>query len=96
MSVTFPKQGRGVLRTVEVHDPSRHRSVILEGLSSTATMAEVRSRAASELRLTSEVEWNLRDDRTGRLSQDSQRLTEFIPDDSTQVEFTMQPDAGLG
>ncbi len=96
MSVGSVSLGRDVYRTVEVRDPSGHNSVILEGLSSSATIAEVRSRAQSELRLPSEVPWNLRDDRTGRLLHDSQRLNDFIGEDSTMVELTMQPDASLG
>jgi hypothetical protein len=96
MSVASVRQGREVFRTVEVRDPSGHNSVILEGLSASVSIAEVRARAQSELRLPSDVPWNLRDDGTGRLLQDSQRLNEFIGENSTLVELSMQPDAGLG
>lgn len=85
---------RELLHTVHVRDPNGHRSIFLEGLRSSATVAEIRARAASELRLTEEVDWNVRDDRTGRLLQEELRLQDFAAD--TQVTLTMQPDAGLG
>jgi hypothetical protein len=49
----------------------------------------------SELRLTDEVDWNVRHEQTGRLLQDDQRLGDFAQS-NTQVTVTMQPDAGLG
>lgn len=49
----------------------------------------------SELRLTKEVDWNVRQDRTGRLLHEEQRLEELAESD-TQITLTMQPDAGLG
>ena len=82
--------------TVEVFDPHRHRSVILEGLRPAATMAEVRARAMSELKLPEDVRWNLRHDQSGRLTQEDQRLEGLLDEGLTQVELTMQPDAGLG
>jgi hypothetical protein len=87
--------GRDVFRTVEVFGPSGHRSVLIEGLRNTATVAEIRARAQSELRLDTEVPWNLRQDRTGRLLQDEQRLEE-IAEPEGLVTLKMQPDAGLG
>jgi hypothetical protein len=96
MSSSQVVRERDVMRTVEVRDPSGHRRVILEGVSASATVAEVQARAQSELRLTDEVEWHLRDDRTGRLLRSTQRLREFVGDPSTQVALTMQPDAALG
>ena len=85
-----------VLMTVEVYDPDRQTSVLLEGLRRRATAAEIRTRAQSELLLPADVDWNLRDERTGRLLQDAQRLEEFAPIGSPHIELTMQPDAGLG
>jgi hypothetical protein len=82
--------------TVEVKDPHGHRTVLLEGLRTSATMAEVRARAQAELRLPSEIDWNLRHDRTGRLLQETQRLGEFADETSSIVELTLQPDASLG
>jgi hypothetical protein len=89
------RSNRDVLRTVQVRDPNGHRSVFLEGLRPSATVAEIRARAASELRLTEEVDWNVRHDGSGRLLQEEQRLADFAGDE-TQVLLTMQPDAGLG
>jgi hypothetical protein len=85
----------GVLRTVQVFEPNGHRSIFLEGLKATTSMKEIRARALSELRLTDEVDWNVRDDRTGQLLQEDQRL-EDVANPGTQVTLTMQPDAGLG
>lgn len=82
--------------TIEVFDPNRHQSVLLEGLRSSATMAEVKARAMSELKLPSDVDWNLRHDRTARLLQDGQRLRDLMDDSRTEITLTMQPDAGLG
>ena len=92
---TQSKLARGELFTVQVREPSGHRSVFLEGLRSSATVAELRARAMSELRLTDEVDWNVRHEHTGRLLQDDQRLGDFA-ESNTQVTVTMQPDAGLG
>lgn len=86
---------REVLHTVQVRDPNGHRSVFLEGLKSSATVAEIRARAMSELRLTEEVDWNVRHDQTGRLLQEDQRLAK-LAESETQVTLTMKPDAGLG
>ena len=63
---------------VEVSDPHGHRSVVLEGLRQSATMAEVSARAMSALRLPSEVVWNLRHERTGRLLQEEQRQLLYL------------------
>jgi hypothetical protein len=86
---------REVLHTVQVRDPNGHRSVFLEGLTVSTTVSEIRARAMSELRLTAEVDWNVRQDRTGRLLQEDQLLGEITESD-TQITLTMQPDAGLG
>jgi hypothetical protein len=86
---------REVLHTVQVRDPNGHRSVFLEGLTASTTVSEIRARAMSELRLTAEVDWNVRQDRTGRLLQEDQLLGEITESD-TQITLTMQPDAGLG
>ena len=84
-----------ILRTVEVRDPTGHRSVLLEGLQRSATVAEIRARAQSQLRLPPDVIWNLRDEGTGRLLHDDQRLGEFA-NGEPQIELRLQPDAGLG
>lgn len=81
--------------TVEVFDPYRHRSVILEGLRPSATMAEIKARAMSELQLP-ELDWNLRDDQSGKLLQDGGRLENLLGGPANQVVLVMQPDAGLG
>lgn len=81
--------------TVEVFDPYRHRSVILEGLRPSASMAEIKARAMSELHLP-ELDWNLRHDQSGRLLQDSGRLEDLLGEPGSQVVLVMQPDAGLG
>ena len=86
---------RETLRTIQVRDPNGHRSIFLEGLTSSVTIAEIRARAKSALRLTEEVDWNVRDERSGRLLQEDQRLAELTNSD-TQVTLRMQPDAGLG
>jgi hypothetical protein len=85
-----------ILMTVEVYDPDRQTSVLLEGVRRSATAGEIRTRALNELLLPADVDWNLRDERTGRLLQEKQRLEEFAPIGSPHVELTMQPDAGLG
>jgi hypothetical protein len=41
------------------------------------------------------VDWNVRDEHSGRLLQEDQRLAELTNSD-TQVTLRMQPDAGLG
>ena len=92
---TQSKVNRDVLHTVQVRDPNGHRTVFLEGLKPSATVAEIRARAMSELRLTEEVDWNVRQDVTGRLLQEDQRLAE-LAESEPQVTLTMQPDAGLG
>jgi len=81
---------------VTVRDPNGHRSVVLEGLRGSATAAEIRARAIAALHLPSDVDWNLRQDRTGRLLREEQRLHEFVDEDEPQAELTMQPDASLG
>ena len=83
-------------RTVTVRDPNGHRSVELEGLRATTSAAEIRARAIAALRLPTDVDWNLRQDRTGRLLREDQRLHEFVDVDEPQAELTMQPDAALG
>ena len=82
--------------TIEVFDPNRHKSVLLEGLRSSASMAEVKARAMAGLHLESGVDWNVRHDQTARLLLDDQRLGELIGEGGTQLSLTMQPDAGLG
>ena len=91
----IPSVGPDLSLPVEVFDPNGNRSVLLEGLRKSATVAEISARALSELRLPADVDWNLRDERTGRLLQESQRLDDFAADE-TQVRLKMQPDAGLG
>ena len=83
-------------RTVTVRDPNGHRSVELDGLRPSTTAAEIRARAIAALRLPTDVDWNLRQDRTGRLLREEQRLREFVDADEPQAELTMQPDAALG
>ena len=83
-------------QTVIVRDPNGHRRVELRGLNASTTAAEIRARSIAALRLPSDVDWNLRQDETGRLLREEQRLREFVNDDQTQAELTMQPDAALG
>ena len=92
--VTRPSTG--VFKTVEVNGPNGRQSVLLEGLRASATAAEIKHRAHAELSLDDDVDWNLRDNRTGRLLLDDQRLSEFSDESSPHVELTMQPDAALG
>jgi len=81
---------------VRVRDPNGHRSVVLEGLRSSASVTEIRARAIAALNLPAEgLDWNVRQDRTGRLLREDQRLSDLATKD-TQVELTMQPDASLG
>jgi hypothetical protein len=82
--------------TVEVFDPNRHKSVLLEGLRASASLAEVKARAMAGLHLESTVDWNVRHDQSARLLHDDQRLGDLIDDNRTQLSLTMQPDAGLG
>ncbi len=92
---TTTKTEHEVLHTIQVRDPNGHRIVFLEGLGASATMAEIQARAMSELRLTEEVEWNIRQDSTGRLLQEDQRLG-ALAGSEPQITLSMQPDAGLG
>ena len=85
---------RDVFKTVEVFDPNGHRSVLLEGLRASATVAEIRARAMSGLMLSAEHDWNVRHDDSGRLMLEEQRLGDVS--NETHIKFTMQPDAGLG
>ena len=87
---------RDPFMTVTVRDPNGHRSIVLEGLRASATAAEIRARAIAALHLPPYVDWNLRQDRTGRLLREEQRLREFVDTDHPQAELTMQPDAALG
>ena len=80
----------------EIREPNGQRSVMLEGLNGRATTAELKARALSELRLESDVDWNLRDDQTGRILRDDQRVAEFADGSQQRLQLTMQPDAGLG
>jgi hypothetical protein len=82
--------------SAEIREPNGQRSVLLEQLRGSATTAELKARAQSELRLEAEVDWNLRDDRTGRILRDDQRVGEFADRLEPRVRLTMQPDAGLG
>jgi hypothetical protein len=93
---TVEKTDRETLHTVQVRDPNGHRSVFLEGVKSSDTIEGIRARAKSELRLTQEVDWNVRDDSSGRLLHEDQRFGELLGSSETQVTLTMQPDAGLG
>jgi hypothetical protein len=79
-----------------VQDPNGHRNVVLEGLRASASVAEIRARAIAALNLPEDgMDWSVRQDRTGRLLREDQRLREFANGD-TRVELTMQPDASLG
>ncbi len=79
-----------------MRDPNGHRSVILEGLRASATVTEIRARAIAALNLPSDLDWNVRQDNTGRLLREDQRLGEFSDDNRQQAELTMLPDAALG
>ena len=85
-----------LIESVIVRDPNGHRNVVLEDLRVSTTAEEIRARAIAALRLPTDVDWNLRQDRTGRLLREEQRLWEFVDGDQPQVELTMQPDAALG
>ena len=96
MPISLTSRGRDIFESVEVRDPSGQRRAVLGPLSSSTTMAEVRARALSQLRLPEQVDWNLRCECTGRLLNDQQRLDNLTVDDHTQVTLTLQPDASLG
>ncbi len=85
-----------IFMTVEVHDPNGHRSVLLEGLRSSASVAEIHARAQSELQLPDDIEWNIRHEHTGRLLQENERLGALADSTTPHVELRMQPDIGLG
>jgi hypothetical protein len=93
---TVEKTDSGMLHTVQVRGPNGHRRVFLEGVKPTDTVEGLRARAMSELRLTQEVDWNMRDDGTGQLLREDQTLSELLGSVESQVTLTMQPDAGLG
>jgi hypothetical protein len=82
--------------SAEIRELNGQRSVVLEQLNGSATTAELKARAQSELRLESEVDWNLRDDHTGRILRDQERVMDFADRSKLRVQLTMQPDAGLG
>ena len=96
MPLSLTSHGREVFGRIAVGDPTGQRSALLNALPPSTTMAEVRARALSQLRLSTQVDWNLRCERTGRLLRDEQRLTDLSADDREQVELTLQPDAALG
>jgi hypothetical protein len=96
MPISLTSRGRDMFESVEVRDPSGQRRVSLGPLTSSTTMAEVRARALSQLRLPEQVEWNLRCERTGRLLHDQQRLHNLTVDGCTRAEFSLQPEASLG
>jgi hypothetical protein len=87
---------RDSFMTVKVRDPNGHRSVVLEDLRMSATVPEIRARAVAALRLQPDIDWNIRQDRTGRLLRDEQQLRELADESAPQTELTMQPDATLG
>jgi hypothetical protein len=94
---TVEKTDRETLHTVLVRDPNGHRSVFLEGVKASDTIQGIRAQAMSALRLTEEVDWNVRDDSSGGLLHEDQRFEELLGRaGSQQVTLTMQPDAGLG
>lgn len=93
---TLEKTDRGTLHTVEVREPNGHRRVFLEGVKPSDTIEGIRARAKSELRLTEEVDWNVRDESTGRLLREDQTLSDLLGSTESQITLTMQPDAGLG
>ena len=82
--------------TVEVHDPDGQGSVLLEGLRASTYLTEVKNRACVELGLPHDVEWNTRENRTGRLLHDEQQLSQLVDESQTHIDLTMQPDASLG
>jgi len=96
MPISLTSRGRDMFESVEVRDPSGQRRVRLGPLSASTTMAEVRARALSQLRLPEQVEWNLRCERTGRLLNDQQRLDNLTVDGCTRAEVSLQPEASLG
>ena len=85
-----------VYKTVEVKGPNGQATVLLEGLRTTSTVLEIKERARAALELHDDVEWKLRDNVTGRLLQDDQKLAEFSDEASPHIQVTMQPDAALG
>jgi hypothetical protein len=95
-ATALPRTERDPFKPVRVRDPNGHRSVVLEGLRASATVPEIRARAIAALHLPPDVDWNIRQDRTGRLLREEQRLGEIVEKDDPQAELTMQPDASLG
>jgi hypothetical protein len=96
MPISLTSRGRDMFESVEVRDPTGQRRAKLGRLPYSTTMAEVRARALSQLRLSEQVEWNVRCDRTGRLLNDQQRLGTLTVDGCTRAEFSLQPEAALG
>jgi hypothetical protein len=96
MPISLTSRGRDLFESVEVRDPSGQRRALLGPLPPSTTMAEIRGRALSQLRLPQQVDWNLRCERTGRLLNDQQRLDNLTGDDRTQVLLSLQADAALG
>ena len=96
MPISLTSRGRDMFALVEVRDPTGQRRIKLGRLSSSTTVAEVRARALSQLRLPEQVEWNLRCDRTGRLLNDQQQLGNVTVDGCTRAELSLQPEAALG
>ena len=94
MPISLTSRGRDMFESVEVRDPSGQRPRSSDRCRASTTMAEVRARAVSQLRLPEQVEWNLRCERTGRLLNDQQRLDNLTVDDCTQV--VIEPATGSG
>ena len=96
MSTTLTKAEPDPFMAATVRHPNGHRHVLLEGLSASATVPELRARAMAALHLPNDVDWTIREDRTGRLARDEQTLSDLVDEQSPRAELTMQPDATLG
>ena len=96
MTITLTPQGREVFANVDVRDPSGQRCAVLGPLPRSTTMAEIRTRAQSALRVQDGTDWNLRCESTGRLLNDQQRLDSLHGADELHYVLALQPDASLG
>jgi hypothetical protein len=96
MPVSLASRSREVFVEVEVRDPSDQQRAALGPLPPSTTMAEVRTRAVSELRVPRHVEWNLRCENSGRLLNDQQRLGNLQLAEGTCLVLALQPEAWLG
>jgi hypothetical protein len=86
--------GRGSL-TITVSDPTGQETVSLANLSPSVTVSQVLAMATSELKVPTNIVWDLRDEATSRLLPANLPLNEVAGEKAPHLRASLQPDAGL-